>query len=74
MEDDIYNGMHIPKGTLVFANIWKMLRDETVYPNPDEFIPERYLVEADPATIKRRDPRHYVFGFGRRYVYFIARI
>lgn len=66
MEDNMYNGMFIPQGTLVFANIWKMLRDETVYPKPDEFIPERYMVEADEATVKRRDPRHYVFGFGRR--------
>lgn len=22
MEDDVYNGMFIPKGSLVFANIW----------------------------------------------------
>jgi len=22
MEDDVYNGMHIPKGSLVFGNIW----------------------------------------------------
>jgi len=22
MEDDIYEGMHIPKGSLVFGNIW----------------------------------------------------
>lgn len=66
MEDDVYNGMHIAKGTLVFANIWKMLRDEELYPKADEFIPERYLAEADELTKKRRDPRHYVFGFGRR--------
>jgi hypothetical protein len=25
MEDDIYEGMFIPKGTLVFANIWWVL-------------------------------------------------
>ena len=67
MEDNIYNGQFIAKGTLVFANIWKMLRDETVYPRPDEFVPERYLERAaDEATAKRRDPRNYVFGFGRR--------
>lgn len=22
MEDDVYNGMHIPKGSLVFGNVW----------------------------------------------------
>ena len=24
MEDDIYNGMHIPRGTLVFGNVWSV--------------------------------------------------
>ena len=43
-----------------------MLRDEELYPNADAFRPERFLAAADPATEKRRDPRNYVFGFGRR--------
>lgn len=43
-----------------------MLRDEKLYPDAHSFVPERYLVEADEATTKLRDPRHYVFGFGRR--------
>ena len=25
MEDDVYNGMFLPKGTLVFANVWYAL-------------------------------------------------
>lgn len=66
MEDDIYKGMHIPKGSLVFGNIWAILRDERVYPDPSAFIPERFLEKVDPATKKRMDPRNYVFGFGRR--------
>ncbi|KAH8103320.1 cytochrome P450 [Cristinia sonorae] len=66
MEDDVYNGMFIPKGTLIFPNIWKMLRNPDVYPNPEQFKPERFMVEVDDATMKRRDPRNYVFGFGRR--------
>lgn len=43
-----------------------MLRDEKLYPDAHSFVPERYLAEADEATTKLRDPRHYVFGFGRR--------
>ena len=43
-----------------------MLRDESVYPDPHAFNPARFLAPADEATVKRRDPRHYVFGFGRR--------
>ncbi|KAL0959239.1 hypothetical protein HGRIS_014512 [Hohenbuehelia grisea] len=66
MEDDVYNGMFIPKGTLIFGNNWAMTRDERIYPNAADFIPERFLEEVDEATSKRRDPRNYVFGFGRR--------
>ncbi|KAJ7488879.1 cytochrome P450 [Mycena latifolia] len=43
MEDDIYRGMLIPKGSLVFANIKAMALDETTYSNPISFYPERYL-------------------------------
>ncbi|KAI0635126.1 cytochrome P450 [Trametes polyzona] len=66
MQDDVYRGMTIPRGTLVFGNIWKMSRDPALFANPDEFIPERYLEEVDEATARRRDPRNFVFGFGRR--------
>ena len=44
-----------------------MSRDEAVYPNPDRFLPERFLKDGniDPNV---RDPADFVFGFGRRYV------
>lgn len=66
MEDDVYNGMHIPKGSLVFGNVWQMVRNPELFKEPDAFIPERYLEPVDEVTAKRRDPRSYVFGFGRR--------
>lgn len=44
----------------------KMLRNEEVYPDAHKFKPERFLVEVDEVTAKRRDPRNFVFGFGRR--------
>ncbi|KAI0691505.1 cytochrome P450 [Cytidiella melzeri] len=69
MEDDVYDGMYIPKGTLVFANIWNMLRDESLYPDADTFSPERFLKKEEvdgEEKQKKRDPRNYVFGFGRR--------
>ena len=66
MEDDFYDGRVIPKGTLVFANIWAMLRDPDVFPEPDRFYPERYLENVHDETARRRDPRGSVFGFGRR--------
>ncbi|KAF8965368.1 cytochrome P450 [Flammula alnicola] len=66
MEDDVYNGMHIPKGSLVFGNIWAMLRNEEIYPEPDVFRPERFMDPVSPEMEKRRNPKNYVFGFGRR--------
>ncbi|KAF8653668.1 hypothetical protein AX16_003819 [Volvariella volvacea WC 439] len=64
MEDDIYEGYYIPKGSLVITNIWKMAHDPTVYHNPTSFEPERFLrldgQEPEP------DPRAFCFGFGRR--------
>lgn len=45
------------------------MRDERIYPNADQFKPERFTEEVDEETEKRRDPRNYVFGFGRRFVH-----
>ncbi|KAI0002537.1 cytochrome P450 [Russula compacta] len=66
MQDDHYVGRFIPKGSLVFANIWAMLRDPDIFPEPERFDPERYLEKVDDETARRRDPRAFVFGFGRR--------
>ncbi|KAI9458895.1 cytochrome P450 [Lactarius psammicola] len=57
--DDIYEGYFLPAGTTVIANAWAMLHDETVFPEPDKFKPERFL---GPIT-KCPDA---AFGFGRR--------
>jgi cytochrome P450 len=66
MQDDFYDGHFIPKGSLVFANIWAMLHDPEVFPEPERFNPERYLENVDDETARRRDPRVFAFGFGRR--------
>ncbi|KAJ6571651.1 cytochrome P450 [Mycena capillaripes] len=59
-EDNIYRGMFIPKGTLVFANIWAILRDESIFKDTSKFQPDRFLDEKDLG------PRNYVFRFGCR--------
>ncbi|KAG1876536.1 cytochrome P450 [Suillus subalutaceus] len=63
-EDDIYDGYHIPKGSLVIPNIWFMLNDPRTYGNPSQFNPERFLDNngKDPEL----EPRTICFGFGRR--------
>ncbi|CAE6464805.1 unnamed protein product [Rhizoctonia solani] len=42
-QEDTYRGYRIPKGTIVFGNLWAMSRDERVYPDPEMFDPDRYL-------------------------------
>ncbi|KAJ3002825.1 hypothetical protein NUW54_g5637 [Trametes sanguinea] len=61
--DDIYEGRLIPKGTMMIENIWGMLHDRNVYPEPAAFRPERWL-KADKQDI--RHPLNVAFGFGRR--------
>ncbi|EFQ31563.1 hypothetical protein CGRA01v4_01485 [Colletotrichum graminicola] len=42
LEDDIYNGMFIPKGSIVYANARAMTQDERAYFDPGRFNPDRY--------------------------------
>lgn len=65
-QDEIYRGMFIPKGTWVVANLWAMVRNERLYPDPFRFDPERYLGKPYEETGYNRNPRSIVFGFGRR--------
>ena len=44
-----------------------MLRDPEEYPQPDEFIPERWL--PTDGKCPPLDVHKIYFGFGRRYVY-----
>ncbi|KAG1743719.1 cytochrome P450 [Suillus paluster] len=53
---DVYKGYFIPKG-------WAMTHDETKYPSPDEFKPERFLHEDGSLT---SDTMPLGFGWGRR--------
>ncbi|KAF8637703.1 hypothetical protein AX16_010778 [Volvariella volvacea WC 439] len=62
-EDDVYEGYWIPKGTIVMGNAWAMTHDETIYPEPDRFMPERFL---DASGNLNNDDRILSFGFGRR--------
>lgn len=49
------------------VRIRTILRDPTLFPDPHTFNPDRYFKpSSDEAMERRRDPRAYVFGFGRR--------
>ncbi|KAL5514879.1 hypothetical protein ACEPAG_2195 [Sanghuangporus baumii] len=60
--DDVYNDMYIPKGSTVFANLWGIMRDPVMFPEPDKFEPERFINSKDPRLTNFELP----FGFGRR--------
>ncbi|KAF8799104.1 cytochrome P450 [Phlegmacium glaucopus] len=64
-EDDVYEGYHIPKGSIVIFNSWAMLYNEAEYPDPSAFKPERYLKDGQLDS-NIRDPSAIAFGFGRR--------
>ncbi|KAI9571605.1 cytochrome P450 [Boletus coccyginus] len=60
--EDIYaDGFFIPKGSCIIGNAWAILHDESVYPDPGTFRPERFLGETP-----QPDPQNVCFGFGRR--------
>jgi cytochrome P450 len=43
-----------------------MLHDENVYPDPQKFIPERFLTKDGKIDPSVKDPVNAAFGFGRR--------
>ncbi|KAF7377532.1 Cytochrome P450 [Mycena sanguinolenta] len=65
--DDVHEGYFIPKGTILVANTRAFFNDPKIYPDPEIFSPDRFLVSPSCKTTQQ-DPRDFLFGFGRRYV------
>ncbi|KLO09944.1 O-methylsterigmatocystin oxidoreductase [Schizopora paradoxa] len=63
-DDDEYNGYRIPAGSTILPNTWLMCHDPSVYHDPFEFRPERFIPMGgrDPEL----DPKRLIFGFARR--------
>ncbi|KAL5532017.1 hypothetical protein ACEPAF_5581 [Sanghuangporus sanghuang] len=61
---DEYSGWIIPEKSMVIPNIWRMMRDEESFPDPEEFKPERHIIRKDHEAYDSVAP---VFGFGRRF-------
>ncbi|KAJ6555591.1 cytochrome P450 [Mycena vulgaris] len=63
LEDDVYNGMFIPKGSTIIANTRAMTLDPNIYADPFKYDPTRFLPKPDG----RGEPHpSATWGFGRR--------
>jgi hypothetical protein len=69
-EDDWYNGMFIPKGSIMIANVWNLNRDTEIYgADAAQFNPARFLNtkgEVTSCAPETKEEGHVTYGFGRR--------
>ncbi|KAF8184106.1 cytochrome P450 [Mycena galopus ATCC 62051] len=64
-EDDVHDGYFIPKGSILIPNTWAYFNDPNIYPDPEIFSPERFIISGSRKA-PQQDPRDFLFGFGRR--------
>ncbi|PWN39822.1 cytochrome P450 [Ceraceosorus guamensis] len=72
VQDDVYNGFHIPKDAMIIDNIYAMSHDPKRFANPEVYDPERFHLShpgtaaeyAGKRNVKERD--HFAYGHGRR--------
>ncbi|KAH6776491.1 hypothetical protein C2S52_014052 [Perilla frutescens var. hirtella] len=65
-EDCVVAGYHIPAGTRLFVNTWKIQRDSRVWIDPLEFRPERFLTSHMEVDVQGLHFELLPFGGGRR--------
>ena len=69
-EDDWYNEMFIPKGTICLTNLWHCHHDPSTYgDDASSFRPERFLDahgNINTGPVETRGEGHSTYGFGRR--------
>ncbi|KAF9069856.1 cytochrome P450 [Rhodocollybia butyracea] len=66
-KDVIWQNYLIPKGSTVIGNVWSVGRDPDIFPDPERFDPQRWIVKDESGKMKLRDDlKSYPFGFGRR--------
>lgn len=58
-------GRHIPAGTIVGINAFVVNRDPEVFPDPETFLPERWMTD-DKEVLKRMERYFFTYGAGGR--------
>ncbi|XP_050215285.1 cytochrome P450 CYP82D47-like [Mercurialis annua] len=66
MEDCTVAGYHVPRGTRLLTNLWKIQRDPKIWSNPSEYQPERFLTNHKDLDIRGQHFELIPFGSGRR--------
>ncbi|KAK9110713.1 hypothetical protein Sjap_018773 [Stephania japonica] len=66
MEDTTVNGYDVPAGTQLIVNVWKIQRDQSTWPDPLEFRPERFLTTHKDVDVWGQHFELTPFGSGRR--------
>ncbi|XP_038717985.1 cytochrome P450 CYP82D47-like [Tripterygium wilfordii] len=66
MEDCTVAGYHVPSGTRILYNLWKIQQDPQVWENPSEFKPDRFLTTHKDVDVRGRNFEYLPFGSGRR--------
>ncbi|KAH9977447.1 cytochrome P450 monooxygenase [Russula compacta] len=68
VNSDEYKGYHIPAQSIVIGNLWKILHDPEVYPDPMQFKPERFMASDNGGNAPNLALETFetVFGPGRR--------
>ncbi|XP_071711872.1 strychnine-10-hydroxylase-like [Rutidosis leptorrhynchoides] len=64
--DCTISGYHIPKGTRLLVNLYKLHRDPKIWANPLEFKPERFLTTHKDVDVRGKHYELIPFGAGRR--------
>ncbi|XP_058081383.1 cytochrome P450 CYP82D47-like [Magnolia sinica] len=59
-------GFHVPAGTQVFFNVWKIHQDPRVWLDPSEFRPERFITSHVDVDVRGQQFEYLPFGSGRR--------
>ncbi|KAJ8560920.1 hypothetical protein K7X08_027110 [Anisodus acutangulus] len=64
MEDCVLDSFNIQKGSRIMINYYAIHRDPNIWPEPDKFLPERFV--GSSIDIRGRDFQLLPFGSGRR--------